>query len=101
MVRSVLVLHAQPGRVDDVVALFERLGVLREASAVPGFVDAELSTGEGDELLVTATWESAAAYDTWLGSAVRERMRPELEALLVEPPVPRVYELVHRATASD
>jgi quinol monooxygenase YgiN len=101
MVRSVLVLRARPGRRDDVVALFERLGVLREASAVPGFVDAELHVTDSDELLVTATWESAAAYDRWLESPVRERMRPALEDLLVEPPVPRVYELVHRATASD
>jgi heme-degrading monooxygenase HmoA len=101
VVRSVLILHARQGRRDDVVALFARLGVLREASVVPGFVDAELHVADGDELLVTATWESAAAYDGWLESPVRERMRPELEELLVEPPVPRVYELVHRATASD
>ena len=101
MVRSVLVLRARPGRRDDVVVLFERLSVLREASAVPGFVDAELHVTDSDELLVTATWESAAANDRWLESPVRERMRPALEDLLVEPPVPRVYELVHRATASD
>jgi heme-degrading monooxygenase HmoA len=101
MVRSVLVLRARPGRRDDVVALFERLGVLREASTVPGFVDAELHVTNSDELLVTATWESAAAYDRWLESAVRARMQPALEELLVVPPVPRVYELVHRATASD
>ena len=101
MVRSVLILRARSGRRNDVVALFARLGVLREASAVPGFVDAELHVADGDELLVTATWESAAAYDGWLESPVRERMRPELEELLVEPPVPRVYELVHRATTSD
>jgi quinol monooxygenase YgiN len=102
VVRSVLILRARQGRRDDVVALFARLGVLREASAVPGFIDAELHVAGGsDELLVTATWESAAAYDGWLESPVRERMRPELEELLVEPPVPRVYELVHRATTSD
>ena len=101
MVRSVLVLRARPGRRDDVVALFERLGVLREASAVPGFADAELYVTDSDELLVTAMWESPAAYGRWLESPVRERMRPALEELLVEPPVPRLYELVHRTTASD
>src|SRR2546430_17060219 len=100
MVRSVLVLRARPGRRDDVVALFERLGVLREASAVPGFVDAELHVTDSDELLVTATWESAAAYDPWLESPGRERMQPALEGLLVEPPGPRVFELVHRPTRS-
>jgi quinol monooxygenase YgiN len=96
MVRSVLVLRARSGRRDDVVALFERLGILREASAIPGFVGAELqvATDAADELLVTATWESAAAYDAWLQSPVRERIGPELEELLGEPPASRVYELV-------
>jgi heme-degrading monooxygenase HmoA len=96
MVRSVLSLRAQPGRGAEVVALFEELGILREASIVPGFVAAELQAvaDDPDELLVTATWRSAAAYDAWLESPVRELMRPALEALLERPPVPRVYELV-------
>lgn len=97
MVRSVLALRAKPGRRDEVVALFERLGVLREASAVPGFVSAELHVAADalDELLVTATWESAAAYQAWLASPVRERMAPALEALLAEQPASgRVYEIV-------
>jgi quinol monooxygenase YgiN len=97
MVRSVLNLRARPGRRDDVVALFERLGVLREASVVPGFVSAELQVAAdgSDDLLVTATWESAAAYDAWLESPVRERMRPALEELLAEAPAGgRVYEVV-------
>lgn len=97
MVRSVLALRAKPSRRDEVVALFERLAVLREASAVPGFVSAELqiAADDSDELLVTATWESAAAYDAWLTSPVRERMRPALEELLGEPPAGgRVYDIV-------
>jgi len=91
-----LVLRARRGRRDDVVELFERLGILREASAVPGFVGAELQVAAdaSDELLVTATWESESAYDAWLESPVRERMRPAIEELLAEPPAPRVYELV-------
>ena len=96
MVRSVLVLRTRSGRRDDVVELFARLGILREASAVPGFVGAELQVAAdaSDELLVTATWESQSAYDAWLESPVRERMLPALEELLAEPPAPRVYELV-------
>ena len=91
-----LYLRAIDGRGGDVVRLFERLAILRAASAIPGFVAAELQAAAGspDELLVTATWQSAAAYDAWLRSDVRERMRPELEELLAEPPTPRVYELV-------
>ena len=90
-------LRAKPGSRDEVVALFDRLGVLREASAVPGFVSAELQIAAdgSDDLLVTATWESAAAYDAWLESPVRERMRPALEELLAELPAGgRVYEIV-------
>jgi heme-degrading monooxygenase HmoA len=93
----VLNLRAKPGRRDEVVALYERLGVLREASAVPGFVSAELQVAAdgSDDLLVTATWESAAAYDAWVESPVRERMRPAFEELLVELPAGgRVYEVV-------
>jgi quinol monooxygenase YgiN len=97
MVRSVLALRAKPGRRDEVVALFERIGILREASAVPGFVSAEVQVAADapDELLVTATWESAAAYEAWLASPVRGRMAPALETLLAEPPGPgRVYDIV-------
>jgi quinol monooxygenase YgiN len=99
MVRSVLVLRARACCRDEVVALFDRLDVLRAASRVPGFLGAELQvpTDDSDELLVTATWESAAAYDAWLGSPVREQMRPALEQLLREPPTPRVYEIVATA----
>jgi quinol monooxygenase YgiN len=92
-----LALRAKPGRRDEVVALFERLEVLREAGAVSGFVSAELqiAADDADDLLVTATWESAAAYDAWLDSPVRERMRPALEELLAESPAAgRVYDII-------
>jgi quinol monooxygenase YgiN len=100
MVRSVLLLRALPGRRDDVQTLFRRLGVLREASRVAGFRDAELhlSADDEDELLVTATWDDDAAYSAWLESPVRERMRPELDELLAAEPVPRVYRLDHAVT---
>jgi quinol monooxygenase YgiN len=99
MVRSVLVLRALPGRRDEVAALFEELGILRKASVLRGFLSGELhrAADGSDDLLVTATWDSPAAYEAWLASPVRERMRPALEALLAEPPVPRVYELVEAA----
>src|SRR5207247_11187367 len=92
MVRSILSLRAQPGRGAEGVPLFEELGILREASVVPGFVAAELQAvaDDPDELLVTATWRSAAAYDAWLEGPVRDLMRPAHEALVASPPVPRV-----------
>lgn len=92
-----LVLRAKPGRRREVVALFERLRVLETASAVTGFLDSQLQLAcdGSDELLVTATWESSEAYGRWLESPARERIGPELERLLVGPPAPRVYEIVH------
>ena len=89
-------LRARDGRRDDVVELFARLGILELSSGVPGFLGAELQVAAdgSDELLVTATWENEAAYDTWLASPVREQMRPALEELLAESPAPRVYEVV-------
>jgi quinol monooxygenase YgiN len=97
MVRSVLTMRARAGRRDEVVALFERLQILREASAIRGYLDAELhlAADEADGLLVTARWQDGRAYDAWLASPVRERLRAPLEELLAEPPSPRVYELAH------
>jgi quinol monooxygenase YgiN len=94
----VLVLRARPGGRAEVVEVFAELAVLREASAVPGFVQAELhrSLLDDDELLVTAEWEDEAAYERWLESAVRARMQPALQPVLAEEPVPRMYELVQR-----
>jgi quinol monooxygenase YgiN len=96
MVRSVLLLRARDGCRDEVVSLFAELGILEQSSAVPGFLGAELQVAVdgSDELLVTATWKNEAAYDTWLASPVRERMRPALDRLLAESPTPSVYELV-------
>ena len=81
MVRSVLSLRAQPGRGAEVVALFEELGILREASVVPGFVAAELQAvaDDPDELLVTATWRSAAAYAMSSGLPSRFEGRSDVQ----------------------
>lgn len=101
MIRSVLFLHTWPGRRDELVAIFARLRVLERASETPGFLGAELQVPSdgSDHVLVTATWESSAAYAGWLESAVRAELRPEFEPLLAMDPEPRVYEVVDAATS--
>jgi hypothetical protein len=52
----VLTLRARPERRAEIVAPFERLEILRQASAVPGLLDAELHAYE----LVHSTSHPAA-----------------------------------------
>jgi quinol monooxygenase YgiN len=94
--RSVLFIRAKPGRRDELVALFDRLDVLEKASGQEGFVSSEVHVPvDGEDLvMVTATWETAEAYQGWLDNPVREEMRPELEKLADGEPESRVYEIV-------
>lgn len=96
MTRSVLVIRAKPGRLDELVELFSRLQVLEKASRQEGFVSCEVQVpADGDEhVLVTALWTSPDAYQGWLDNPVREEMRPELEELVDADPEPRVYVVV-------
>jgi heme-degrading monooxygenase HmoA len=94
--RSVLLFSILPGRRDEFVAGFERLEVLRRASAQRGFRGAQLHVpvDGADEALVTADWDSAEAYQGWLDNPVRAEIQAELGPLLAADPVPRVYEVV-------
>jgi heme-degrading monooxygenase HmoA len=95
-VRSVLYIRTKPGRRDEVVALFERLRVLEQASRQGGFVGSEVQLPvDGDDLvLVTATWTTPEAYQGWLDNPVRAEMRGDLEPLVVGDPESRVFEIV-------
>jgi heme-degrading monooxygenase HmoA len=101
--RSVLIFSILPGRRDEFVATFRRLGVLRRASSQPGFRNAQLfvRVGESDEVLVTADWESAAAYEGWLANPVRAEIQSELGPLLAADPEPRVYDVVEDVAWED
>jgi heme-degrading monooxygenase HmoA len=85
-----------PGRRDEFVAGFRRLGVLRRASLQPGFRRAQLHVpvDGSDEALVTADWDSPEAYQGWLDTPVRAEIQAELGPLLAADPVPRVFEVV-------
>ena len=96
MTRSVLFFSILPGRRDAFVAGFRRLDVLGRASRQPGFRRSQLHlpVDGGDEALVTADWDSPAAYQGWLDNPVRAEIQAELGPLLAADPVPRVYEVV-------
>jgi heme-degrading monooxygenase HmoA len=103
MTRSVLVFTILPGRRDAFVDGMRRLDVLGRASRQPGFRRSQLhvSRDDPDEALVTADWDSPAAYQGWLDNPVRAEIQAELGALLAADPVPRVYEVVEEAVASE
>ena len=96
MTRSVLYFSILPGRRDEFVAAFMRLGVLRGASRQAGFHRSQLHVPvDGrDEVLVTADWESPEAYEGWLENPVRATIQAELGPLLAADPEPRIYEVV-------
>jgi len=96
MTRSVLFFSILPGRRDEFVAGFERLEVLRRASAQPGFRRGQLHVpvDGGDVVLVTADWDSNEAYQGWLDNPVRAEIQAELGPLLAADPEPRVFEVI-------
>jgi quinol monooxygenase YgiN len=94
--RSILRLRAKPGRRDELVELFDRLGIFAAAREQDGFLAAELqiSLDDADELVVTATWARPEAYDGWLANPIRAELGAQLEPLLDGDPEPRTYLIV-------
>jgi quinol monooxygenase YgiN len=99
LARSLLYMQPVEGRRDDVIALFERLGVPERALQQDGCLSVELQVApeEAAPILVTALWSDRSAYDGWLANPWRESVTPELEALLTEPPAGTVYDIRLRA----
>jgi quinol monooxygenase YgiN len=99
LARSLLYMQPVKGRRDEVIALFERLGVPERALQQDGCLSVELQVApeEAAPILVTALWSNRSAYDGWLANPWRESVTPELEALLTEPPAGTVYDIRLRA----
>jgi heme-degrading monooxygenase HmoA len=103
MTRSVLFFSILPGRRDEFVAGFARLQVLRRAREQPGFRRGQLHVpvDGGDEVLVTADWDSPEAYQGWLDNPIRAEIQAELGPLLAADPEPRVFEVVEDVTSCE
>jgi heme-degrading monooxygenase HmoA len=74
MIRSMLNLRPKAGGSQALVRFFEERRIPERALAFPGCLGVEVQTllPHGDEVVVTALWETLASYQTYLDSAGRE-----------------------------
>ena len=102
LARSLLYMQPVKGRRDEVIALFERLGVPERALQQDGCLSVELQVAPeaSEPLLVTALWADRSAYDGWLANPWRESVTPQLEELLTEPPAGTVYDIHLKAVST-
>ena len=96
MTRSVLFLHARPGRATELLRLLERLGVLAVAGEQPGFLGMEVAAAvdDPDEIVVIESWSSLDLLERWNAGREAADWRARIGDLLAEPPGERVYRLV-------
>jgi heme-degrading monooxygenase HmoA len=101
MTQSVLRFALLPGRRDDFVETFRRIEVLETSSALPGYRGGQLfaDVEDPDTALVTAQWDSPAAYQEWLDHPAREEIGEQLRPFWAEDPQGAVFELVHDVAA--
>ena len=84
MIRSVLYLTPRSGDGRAVADFYRRHAVLERAAEQDGCLGAELqlpASGSGD-VLVTALWRDADAYQGWLDNPLRSQHAEELAALV-------------------
>jgi quinol monooxygenase YgiN len=96
MTRSFMYLRTKPGRHEELLRLFEALGVLVVGGEQPGLLAAELLVSVDDENdhLVIGEWASPEHYERWLGGPVPGGLLERLEPLLEREPETRVYRVV-------
>jgi quinol monooxygenase YgiN len=96
MTRSLLFLHARPGRGSELLRLLERLGVLAMASEQPGFLGVEVaaSIDDEDDIVIIGSWASQEHYERWRTGPVPGQLMEQIEDLLTTAPVSRVYHIV-------
>jgi heme-degrading monooxygenase HmoA len=84
MIRSVLYLTPRGGDAAAIIDFYRRKAVLEQAAKQDGFLGAELQVPiePGGDVLVTALWRDAAAYDGWVANPARAAMAPDLAGLV-------------------
>jgi hypothetical protein len=73
MIRTVLMLHVSPTRVEEVVELYRSADILQYSLDHSDAIRSELSVSEDGSgvMMVTALWPSADAYQGWLDNPWR------------------------------
>jgi heme-degrading monooxygenase HmoA len=96
MIRSLLFLHAQPGRGTELLRTLEAVGVLAVASEQPGFLGVEVaaSLDDEDDVVVVGFWASAEHYERWLAGPAPAQLLQQIGGLLTTAPVNRAYRIV-------
>lgn len=100
-VRSILVVQPRGGDSADLVAFFKQRDVLGLAVREAGALSAELQVpiaGDGP-VVVTALWNSAAAYDGWRNHPVRATFNADM-ARLTESEAPPIGSGVYTVAVS-
>jgi hypothetical protein len=99
VIRSILVLQPEPSKVEDVLAVYRDDDILQFSLDESRALASEISVavdGSG-EIVVTALWPDAAAYQEWLDHPRRanERLVEILRGVAVGSA--RLYEVDHGA----
>ncbi len=96
MIRTMLFLHARPGRGSDVLHVVERESVLAVAREQPGFLGVEVATSVADEddVVIVGFWSSVELYERWRAGPAPSRLAEQLEGLLTADPIDSVYHVV-------
>lgn len=88
MIRSMLSLRPKAGESRALIRFFQERRIPERALSFPGCIGVEVQTllPHGEEVLVTALWESLASYQTYLASAGREDDVAHMQPLLSSEP---------------
>lgn len=87
LIRTQLTLKPHPGRVQDVLDFFANRGILTRSLAQPGCLATEIRVGltHRDSVVISAVWESGAAYQAWINNPHRANDAVELAPMLNHP----------------
>ena len=96
MTRSLLFLHARPGRRADLLRILEELEVRALIGGQHGLLDVEVATAVDDEeeVVIVGSWASPELHERWLRGPVPDRLLQRIDGLLSTEPVSRVYHVV-------
>jgi heme-degrading monooxygenase HmoA len=103
VIRTVIYLTPKDGNNQGLIDYFLKDKVLEHSAEVDGFIAAELFLPtNGTQLMVTATWDSEAAYQRWIDHPWRAASNASISVLLEEVIETETrgdsYELIHRVS---